>query len=188
MHSNPFHHKAAIMIVAIPITMLSALAQQPLQLSVQSALGQRTIATVTNGYNRSATMFLLVLKRFNSAGVQKVEFQRHVDSLVNLPEKPLQPGATTSIDLGFPFPNSSKPDQVELKAAIFSDGKAFGDPVWIGKVLTRRRVLRDTLGKMIELCSTIKSGETGQAFAKRFVDYETQASGQLGPEEGMVVE
>ena len=152
-------------------------------ISVKSSLGNPTTAIVTNGGPQVLTGFVLVLKRYNSAGVQKFELQRFYDPFVHLPEHGVQPGESVEISLGSPFPDSSKPDNVQLMAAVFADGKTFGDNAWAGKILRRRFIVKNALQEMIAICEAYTRSESGGTFGRRFDDYQAVQSVQMSQDD-----
>ena len=130
-----------VMFVVFCGSVLNAQSSATVGYSIVPESNGRVRLIVKNQYSKPVTALLAVGKRQMINGSGADSSLRFFDCVINNHYQEVAPGAAYTFTFFGPRP---APDQVhaevQLKAALFADGSAWGDPQWVAKLQHRREV------------------------------------------------
>ena len=112
--------------------------------------GRRNLV-VSNHSTKTVTAWA-IRYRYRVAQFPEEEGEAFLDSVLILMQKPIAPGAQTASPVG-PIAIGQRVAVwgVELRAAVFDDGSAFGDPVWVSRIRDRRVIALEELDAQVSI-------------------------------------
>ncbi len=108
--------------------------------------------SITNLSNQAVTAFVLFSEHTPLVSTVRYYYTiKWVDSIFSPHDRPIMPNETQRFKYGGPNPGPDRVrTEVSLKAAVFADGTAFGDPVWGDRLIQGRKSLFEHFGKAIQ--------------------------------------
>jgi len=133
--------------------------------------GRRNMV-VSNHSTKTVTAWAFQYAYRAGSGPEK-EFDGFQDSVLVFSEKPIAPGAQGILPLG-PGAGVSVWN-AELRAAVFDDGSAFGDPAWVSRIRDRRLVALDALDAQLSLLTSAAAKVAGAAVTRESLADQLQS-------------
>jgi hypothetical protein len=141
-------------ILASTITVLSQSLPIVTTSTKTSANGMLTLE-IQNNYREPITAYAydasFLSQGINSGLAEKMYDFRFIDAVADPKWKPVQSGGHTFTALAIHGSGVISNVNIVLRAAVFSDGHAFGDPEWIKRIIKRRHNIRDELVRIDEI-------------------------------------
>ena len=115
----------------------------------QSASGQAQL-TIQNNTDQPIGAFVYT---WAASGVTPIKGFRFYEPALYLAERPIAPRAALALRVGPP----RAPVSIQFRAAVFADGSAFGDPVWVARIIHRRQLAVAAADDMLKLLNDDRS-------------------------------